>query len=212
MAKKWTSFLKNNPSKNTIKEQEVPSLNFEDILKENEDIQTLLKEKEELEHALKNAPGTQKKEAGDPRFRESEIIPSISHTIREQLGNVSRAKGLEKEPEAKRKTVRVKPKERHLPPMEVDLHIDKLVKSYKHMTNYDILTLQIDTAARQLNFAISKRIPKMVFIHGVGQGVLKEELYYLLNKYDGIKFYSADYQKYGAGATEVYIYQNAQRS
>lgn len=146
------------------------------------------------------------------RFRESEIIPSISHAIREQLIDVSRAKGLEKEPEMKRKKGRVKPKERNLPPMEVDLHIDKLVKSYKHMTNYDILTLQIDTAERQLNFAISKRIPKMVFIHGVGEGVLKEELYYLLNKYDNIKFYSADYQRYGAGATEVYIYQNAQRN
>lgn len=146
------------------------------------------------------------------RYREDEIIPSISHTIREQLINVSRQKGLEKEPDTKRKKVRIKPKERNLPPMEVDLHIDKLVKSYKHMTNYDILTLQIDTAERQLNFAISKRIPKMVFIHGVGEGVLKEELYYLLNKYEGIKFYSADYQKYGAGATEVYIYQNAQRN
>lgn len=146
------------------------------------------------------------------RFRESEIIPSISHTIRKQLINVSRDRGLEKEPEIKRQQSRVKPKERNLPPMEVDLHIDKLVKSYKHMTNYDILTLQMDTAERQLNFAISKRIPKMVFIHGVGEGVLKEELYYLLNKYEGIKFYSADYQRYGAGATEVYIYQNAQRN
>jgi len=95
--------------------------------------------------------------------------------------------------------------------MEVDLHIEKLVKSYRHMSNYDILTLQVDTAERQLLFAISKRIPKIVFIHGVGEGVLKDELYYLFNRYDGIKFYSADYQKYGAGATEVYVYQNAQR-
>lgn len=145
------------------------------------------------------------------RFRESEIIPSISSTIRAQLIDVSRQKGLEKEPEPKRKAVRIKPKERNLPPMEVDLHIHKLVKSYGHMNNYDILTLQLDTAERQLHFAISKRIPKMVFIHGVGEGVLKEELYYLFNRYEGIKFYSADYQKYGAGATEVYIYQNAQR-
>jgi hypothetical protein len=145
------------------------------------------------------------------RFRESEIIPAISNTIKEQLKNVSRQRGLEKEPDAKPKSARIKPKERNLPPMEVDLHIEKLVKSYGHMNNYDILTLQVDTAERQLHFAISKRIPKMVFIHGVGEGVLKEELYYLFNRYEGIKFYTADYQKYGAGATEVYIYQNAQR-
>lgn len=145
------------------------------------------------------------------RFRESEIIPSISNEIKQQLRNVSRQRGLDKEPDVKPTSIRTKPKERNLPPMEVDLHIEKLVKSHKHMNNYDILTLQVDTAERQLLFAISKRIPKMVFIHGVGEGVLKDELYYLFNRYEGIKFYTADYQKYGAGATEVYIYQNVQR-
>ena len=145
------------------------------------------------------------------RFRESEIIPSITKNIEEQLIDVSIQKGIEKEPTPKKISTRIKPKQRNLPPMEVDLHIEKLVKSYRHMSNYDILTLQLDTAERQLLFAISKRISKIVFIHGVGEGVLKEELHFLFNKYDGIKHYSADFQKYGAGATEVYIYQNAQR-
>jgi dsDNA-specific endonuclease/ATPase MutS2 len=93
--------------------------------------------------------------------------------------------------------------------MEVDLHIHQLVKSSKGMSNYDMLNIQLDTAKRQLDFAISKRIQKVVFIHGVGEGVLKEELRYLFNRYDNVKFYDADYQKYGLGATEVYIYQNA---
>ena len=57
-------------------------------------------------------------------------------------------------------------------------------------------------------FNKKKSIP-LVFIHGVGEGVLKEELRYLFNRYDNVKFYDADYQKYGLGATEVYIYQNA---
>jgi dsDNA-specific endonuclease/ATPase MutS2 len=47
----------------------------------------------------------------------------------------------------------------------------------------------------------------MVFIHGKGEGVLKLELEYLLKRYN-VKFYDANYQKYGLGATEVYIYQN----
>ncbi|WP_046757641.1 Smr/MutS family protein [Kordia jejudonensis] len=92
--------------------------------------------------------------------------------------------------------------------MEVDLHIHQLTNSYKGMNNYDMLTLQTDTAKRQLEFAIRKRIPKVVFIHGVGAGVLKEELYYLFRQYDNVKYYDANYQKYGLGATEVYIYQN----
>ena len=47
-----------------------------------------------------------------------------------------------------------KPKERHIPPMEVDLHIHKLIKSRRGMANYDMITLQLDTAKRQLDFAI----------------------------------------------------------
>lgn len=99
-------------------------------------------------------------------------------------------------------------KDRYEPTMEVDLHINKLVKSPKGMSNHDILTLQLDTARRQLDFAINKRIQKMVFIHGVGEGVLKLELEYLFGRYDNLKFHDANYQKYGLGATEVYIYQN----
>jgi CTP:phosphocholine cytidylyltransferase-like protein len=92
--------------------------------------------------------------------------------------------------------------------MEVDLHINQLVKTTRGMSNYDILNIQMETAKRQLAFAMEKRIQKVVFIHGVGEGILKEELHYLFKKYDNLKYYDADYQKYGLGATEVYIYQN----
>lgn len=114
----------------------------------------------------------------------------------------------EKELPKKRRPAIAKPKERNLPKMEVDLHINQLVKNPKGLGNYEMLNLQLDTAKRQLEFAMSKRIQKVVFIHGVGEGVLKEELRYLFNKYDNVKHYDADYQKYGLGATEVYIYQN----
>ena len=90
---------------------------------------------------------------------------------------------------------------------EVDLHIHQLVDSTKGMDNFEMLTKQIETAKRKLEYAISKRFSKVVFIHGVGEGVLKTELRYLLNKYP-VEYYDASYQKYGLGATEVYIYQN----
>ena len=91
--------------------------------------------------------------------------------------------------------------------MEVDLHINQLVNSTRNMDNYDMLNLQLDTAKRKIEYAISKRIQKIVFIHGVGEGVLKSELLRLLNKYP-VKHYDASYKKYGLGATEVYIFQN----
>lgn len=92
--------------------------------------------------------------------------------------------------------------------MEVDLHINQLVKSAKGMTNHEMLNLQMETAKRQLEFAMRKRIQKIVFIHGVGEGILKEELNFLFGRYENVKYYDADYQKYGLGATEVYIYLN----
>lgn len=91
--------------------------------------------------------------------------------------------------------------------LEVDLHINQLVKSTRGLDNYDMLNLQLDTAKRKIEYAIGKRISKIVFIHGVGEGVLKSELHSLLNKYP-VKFYDASYKKYGLGATEVYVYQN----
>ncbi len=106
------------------------------------------------------------------------------------------------------KTQRIKPKERSLPPMEVDLHINQLVPKTRGLNNYEMLTIQLETAKRQLEFAIAKRIQKVVFIHGVGEGVLRTELEYLFGRYENLKFYDADFQKYGRGATEVYIFQN----
>lgn len=92
--------------------------------------------------------------------------------------------------------------------LEVDLHINQLVKSTRGLDNYDMLNIQLDTAKSKIEYAISKRIPKIVFIHGVGEGVLKAELTSLLQKYPA-RFYDASYKKYGLGATEVAFYQNS---
>jgi len=142
-------------------------------------------------------------------FAEEELV-KIETPIEALSEDVDFEKVLaEKKLPPKPKSQRIKPKERNLPPMEVDLHIEKLTRSSRGMSNYDILNLQMETAKRQLEFAISKRIKKIVFIHGVGEGVLKAELDFFLGRYDNLKFYDADYQKYGLGATEVYIFQNA---
>ncbi|OUR91172.1 DNA mismatch repair protein MutS [Flavobacteriales bacterium 34_180_T64] len=143
-------------------------------------------------------------------FQDSELILDNESSLK---SNVFAEHSLsdvvsEKEQAGRRKTPKIKPKERNLPALEVDLHIHQLTNSSRGMSNHDMLNLQLNTAERQLNFAINKRIQKVVFIHGVGEGVLKLELEYLFGRYNNVKFYDADYQKYGLGATEVYIYQN----
>lgn len=141
-------------------------------------------------------------------FEENELI-KIPGKDEIKIDRVSLQSALEeKKPTARNSKRKVKPKERNSAAFEVDLHIHQLTGSTKNMSSFDLLNLQLNTAKSQLDFAIRKRIQKVVFIHGVGQGVLKAELETLFNRYENLKFYDADYQKYGMGATEVYIFQN----
>ncbi len=55
---------------------------------------------------------------------------------------------------------------------------------------------------------MQKGIQRVVFIHGIGAGVLRQELEYLFRGYDAITFEDANFQKYGRGATEIYIHQS----
>ena len=144
-------------------------------------------------------------------FNTHELVLNTSDkAMQTGLFNKSSISGIisQKEQPKRKNQKKVRAKDRYEPTMEVDLHIHQLVKSYKGMSNYDMLSLQLDTARHKLDWAIKKRIQKIVFIHGVGEGVLKSELDFLFGRYDNIKFYDANYQKYGLGATEVKIFQN----
>ncbi len=136
------------------------------------------------------------------KINNSNYLSSFFST--QSLGSVLK----DKEEPKKRSFIKEKRSRKDEFVLEIDLHIEKLVPSKRGMNNYDILTLQMETAKRQLDFAIKNRMPKVVFIHGVGEGVLKAELDFMLGRYDNISFQDANYQKYGLGATEVYIKQN----
>ena len=145
------------------------------------------------------------------KFAPNELI-KISNSS--DLINTIKSQGVIKKnidinPPKKQATEKVKVSKQDFGVPEFDLHIEKLVKSKGGMTNYDILNLQAETAKRHVEFAIKNRIPKIVFIHGVGEGVLKAELDFMLGRYENITFQDANYQKYGLGATEVYFKQNS---
>lgn len=115
---------------------------------------------------------------------------------------------LEKEATKIKTITKLAKKDRIQNSIEVDLHIHNLIKSNKGLSNFDMLNIQLHTAKHKLEYAIKKRIQRIIFIHGVGQGVLKLELETLFRRYDNLKYYEANYQKYGLGATEVYLFQN----
>ncbi len=143
---------------------------------------------------------------GFPMVFEAVQLVKIDDEIKVSAYEAAKVK-LQKDKTKKEKTPPPKRKLRNAPKMEVDLHINQLTRSTKNMSKHEMLNLQLETAKRQLEYAIQKRIQKVVFIHGVGEGVLKEELKYLFRRYENLKYYDAEYQKYGLGATEVYIFQ-----
>ncbi|EDM43041.1 hypothetical protein SCB49_12489 [unidentified eubacterium SCB49] len=142
-------------------------------------------------------------------FNASQIVVMDNLLAKNVFSSASARQVLnEKVEKPKKQSQRIKPKERVKPSMEVDLHIHQLIPSEKGLTSHDKLNIQLDTAKRQLEFAISKKIQRVVFIHGVGEGVLKAELQYLFRRYDNVSYEDADYQKYGRGATMIFIRQN----
>lgn len=143
------------------------------------------------------------------QFLESELIKmedDINLKIKYTEGISEALK--QKETKKRKQNPYLNTKKRTIPAIEVDLHIEKLVPITKGLDNYDMLNIQLDTAKRQLEFAIQKKYQRVIFIHGVGEGVLKSELETLFRRYENLRYYEADLQKYGRGATEVFIPQN----
>jgi len=136
------------------------------------------------------------------KYEQSELVVIDDVDI---LNNIEVIKVKEKGIQNRKRETKAKRKTESL--LEVDLHIHQITKSNKGMRNHTMLTKQLSVAKQQLNYAIDNKIKKVVFIHGVGKGVLKEELYHLLKKYP-VEINDASYKKYGQGAMEVIILKN----
>lgn len=120
----------------------------------------------------------------------------------EEVKKVSVAKViLEKEKPEQRKVS----KARIVLEEEVDLHIENLVPSHRGMSNAEIIQIQLSHFTKALDNAIRNNYYRIVFIHGIGKGRLKEEIHRILRSYSGITFRAAPYELYGWGATEVII-------
>ncbi|MFN3916118.1 MAG: Smr/MutS family protein [Flavobacteriales bacterium] len=87
--------------------------------------------------------------------------------------------------------------------MEIDLHIEELTDSHIGLSNTEIIQLQLKIFRKAINEAIEMRLRKLIVIHGVGLGVLREEIRRELADYPGYEYHDADFRKYGQGATEI---------
>ena len=90
--------------------------------------------------------------------------------------------------------------------LEVDLHIEKLVGNKNSLMNGEMIEIQLRKVNQVLSEKRNKRGLKIVFIHGNGKGVLRNEIIKFLKKnFPALKFSDASMQKYGIGALEVQL-------
>jgi hypothetical protein len=90
--------------------------------------------------------------------------------------------------------------------LEVDLHIHQLLDNLNGLTNADMLKYQLDKFNLVLQENAKRKGQKIVFIHGKGDGVLRNEiLKQIKSKYPTCYSQDASFKEYGFGATMVTI-------
>ncbi len=90
--------------------------------------------------------------------------------------------------------------------MEIDLHIEELLETTAGMNSFDILNYQLDVVRKTLDENLKYKGKKIVFIHGKGDGVLRNAISQELHrKYPRCLSQDASFQKYGFGATMVIV-------
>jgi dsDNA-specific endonuclease/ATPase MutS2 len=93
--------------------------------------------------------------------------------------------------------------------VEIDLHIHELLEDTRGLSNHEMLEVQLGRFRNELETAIGNGTKRIVFIHGIGNGTLKQELRQELStKYKKYYFQDASFKEYGYGATMV-ILRNA---
>ena len=92
--------------------------------------------------------------------------------------------------------------------MEVDLHFHELVEDMSGLKDRTKLDIQLNHFERMMRIAAEQRIRKVIFIHGVGQGVLRHQIRSRLEMYyPECSVRDANPREYGSGATEVLLGQ-----
>lgn len=88
----------------------------------------------------------------------------------------------------------------------VDLHIEKLTDNWKHLSNFEILTIQLKAFEKFYDLSVAHHQASLTIIHGVGTGKLRDEIHDILKLKKEVKSFVNQYHpSYGYGATEIYF-------
>ncbi|MBL7928424.1 MAG: DUF2027 domain-containing protein [Bacteroidia bacterium] len=87
----------------------------------------------------------------------------------------------------------------------IDLHIEKITDDYRSLDTAAILRMQLEVFRRELEVAIRNHYYRIIFIHGIGEGILRQALIDELKFYHGLTAKPASHQKFGNGAIEIQL-------
>lgn len=134
------------------------------------------------------------------------VVPIGQATMEQAVEEITDemiAKLVTQEKQARPRVVVSKPKQAE-EMREIDLHIHELVDDESGLTPGDILDIQVKRFKKEMDLAIQERVSKIVFIHGVGQGVLKLKIRTILDRdYRKFQYHDASFAKYKFGATLI---------
>jgi len=146
-------------------------------------------------------------DAKEEKMAYERVIPTVLEIIQQDV-SPDRKKRLEKDFKTKYKEANARAGERS--DMEIDLHMHAIVDSQAGLDQGVMLELQLSHFERMLQIGIRQRMKKLVFIHGIGQGVLRHQIWSRVDQYyPDCTCRSADPRQYGSGATEVWIGERA---
>ena len=84
--------------------------------------------------------------------------------------------------------------------VKIDLHIEKINSYFHHMQNSEIVQIQMDYCRKELDLAMVKGRQSIEIIHGIGEGILMNEVHKLLDMYN-LRYYVSN----DLGSTEVIL-------
>lgn len=92
-------------------------------------------------------------------------------------------------------------------PLVIDLHASELLDTTAGMSNADILNYQLDVFRKTIEEFKKNKGMKIIFIHGKGNGVLRNAVIHELKyRYKSFTYQDASFQEYGYGATQITIH------
>jgi len=146
--------------------------------------------------------------ADDEREMYGNKLPDLSEVLARDISE-ERQKKIQEEFELKYANARSTKQKKRGEYMEVDLHFHELVEDMSGLKDRTKLDIQLNHFERMMKIAIEQRIRRVVFIHGVGQGVLRHQIRSRLDMYyPNCSVRDANPREYGYGATEVFLGQS----